>query len=236
MQNKSNYMKLYLFTWVLFFCSLTLSAQQNRVFQINPGQKIIDVIPQSELYAYAQFTPGTILFRSGKYARVLLNYNVYNETIEFIDPKGDTLAVADENNIKMITTHVDTFYYSKAYVKKIAQYGEWLLAEKQLFSIANKEKIGAMGVTTSASVETPRIFYLYNQIAKDLTVQEVLTIKKSNILFIGNKFHYFLPVNKKNLMEIYGKRQKEISKYLKVNSVQFSDIKDVRRLMEHLNN
>jgi hypothetical protein len=227
-------MKLYFFTCLVFFCSLTLSAQQNKIFRINPGQKIVDVIPQSELYTYAQFTPGTILFKNGKYARVLLNYNVYNETVEFIDPKGDTLAVADENYIKMVTMQEDTFYYSKTYLKKIAQYGELLLAEKQLFSIANKEKIGAMGITTSASVETTSAFYLYNQKAKDLIVQEVLTIKKSNILFIGNKFHYFLPVIKKYLMEIYGKRQKEISYYLKVNSVHFSNEKDVKRLMEHL--
>ncbi|MFN2439425.1 MAG: hypothetical protein ABR503_09520 [Chitinophagaceae bacterium] len=89
-------MKLYLFIWVLFFCSLTLSAQEDKFFKIRPGQKIIDVIPQNELYAYSQFTPGTILFRSGKYARALINYNVLNETIQFIDPKGDTLAVADE--------------------------------------------------------------------------------------------------------------------------------------------
>ncbi len=227
-------MKLYFFTSLVFFCSLTLSAQQNKTFKINPGQKIIDVIPQSELYTYAQFTPGTILFKSGKYARALLNYNVYNETIEFIDPKGDTLAVADENNIKIVTMQEDTFYYSKTYVKAIAQYGESLLAEKQLFSISNKEKIGAMGQTTSASVETHGTYYLYNEIAKDLVVQEVLTIKKSNILFIGNKFHYFLPVNKKNLMEIYGNRQKEISSYLKVNNLQFSNDKNVKRLMEHL--
>ncbi len=174
------------------------------------------------------------MFKSGKYARALLNFNVYNETIEFIDPKGDTLAVADENNIKIVTMQEDTFYYSKTYVKAIAQYGESLLAEKQLFSISNKEKIGAMGQTTSASVETHSTYYLYNEIAKDLIVQEVLTIKKSNILFIGNKFHYFLPVNKKNLIEIYGNRQKEISSYLKVNNLQFSNEKDVKRLMEHL--
>lgn len=229
-------MKLYFFTWLAFFFSISLFAQQNKVFKINPGQKITEVIPQSELYTYSQFTPGTILFRSGKYARALINYNVLNETIQFIDPKGDTLAVADENNIKMITTQADTFYYSKEYMNKIAQYGELVLAEKQFFSISNKEKIGAMGIPTSNSVETPGKYYIMDQVAKDLVVQEVITIRKSTIFFIGDKFQNFLPVSKKNLMEIYGSRQKEISNYLKVNRVQFSDIRDVKRLMEHLNN
>ncbi|MFN2439426.1 MAG: hypothetical protein ABR503_09525 [Chitinophagaceae bacterium] len=83
----------------------------------------------------------------------------------------------------MITTQEDTFYYSTTYGKKLAQYGELVLAEKQLFSISNKEKIGAMGLTTSNSVETPGRYYLMNQVAKDLVVQEVITIKKSTILF-----------------------------------------------------
>jgi hypothetical protein len=126
----------------------------------------------------------------------------------------------------------DTFYFSKTYVKAIADYGDLLLAEKQFFSISNREKIGAMGTTTSASVDTHNAIR-NKEVAKDLVVQEVLTLRKSNVLFIGNKYQYFLPVNKKNLMEMYGTRQKDVSNYLKENTVHFSSEEDVKRLMAH---
>jgi hypothetical protein len=226
-------MKFLLFCYAFCALTLTLSAQ-NKTFKINPGQKIVDVIPQDELYSYATFTPGTILFKNGNFAKALMNYNVYYETIEFINTKGDTLAIADESIIKMITMKEDTFYYSKTYVKAIADYGDLLLAEKQFFSISNREKIGAMGTTTSASVDTHNAIR-NKEVAKDLVVQEVLTLRKSNILFIGNKFQYFLPVNKKNLMEMYGTRQKEVSNYLKEKTVQFSSEKDIKLLMTHFN-
>jgi hypothetical protein len=222
--------------FLLFYCTFcalttTLSAQ-SKTFKINPGQKIVDIIPQDELYSYATFTPGTILFKNGNFAKALMNYNVYYETIEFINTKGDTLAIADESIIKMITMKEDTFYFSKTYVKAIADYGDLLLAEKQFFSISNREKIGAMGTTTSASVDTHNAIR-NKEVAKDLVVQEVLTLRKSNVLFIGNKYQYFLPVNKKNLMEMYGTRQKDVSNYLKENTVHFSSEEDVKRLMAH---
>ena len=88
-------MRLLLISVALFFC-VSLSAQ--KVFKINPGQKISDIVPVSELYSFKEFAPGTILFKSGSYAKAFMNYNILNESLEFIDPKGDTLAVADEAN------------------------------------------------------------------------------------------------------------------------------------------
>ncbi len=225
-------MKLFLLTCFFCFFSFIISAQSNKTYKINPGQKIIDIIPQTELYSYPEFTAGTILFKDGNYAKASLNYNVFYETIEFTTAKGDTLAIADESIIKMITIKQDTFYYSKAYVKAIAVYGDMILAEKQYFSMANREKIGALGTTTSASVDTHNAIR-NKEVAKDLVVQEVLTLVKNKILYIGNKYQYFLPVNKKNLLEMYGKRQKEVSNYIKDNTVHFSNEQDIKRFMEH---
>lgn len=218
----------------LVVCSLQLSAQKGQTFKINPGQKITDVIPASELYEYPQFIAGSILFKNGTFAKVPLNYNIFSEAMEFISQKGDTLAIADESTVKMIVIKQDTFYFSKAYVKSIGGYGDVMLAQKPFFSISNREKIGAMGTATSASADTHNAIR-NKEVTKDLVVQDVLTLNKSRVFFIGNRFQYFLPVNKKNLLEMYGTRQKEVSKYLKENDVQFLVEEDVRRLMEHFN-
>ena len=219
---------------IISLCQVQLSAQNKKTFKIHPGQRITDVIPASELYEYPQFTQGTILFKNGSFAKVPLNYNIFAEDMEFISQKGDTLAIADAATVKMITIEEDTFYFGKSYVKSIAGYKDVILGQKRFFSISNREKIGAMGTTTSASVDTHNAIR-NKEVTRDLVVQDVLTLNKSQVLFIGNRFQYFLPVNKKNLMEIYGTRQKEVSKYLKETDVQFLVEEDVRRLMEHFN-
>lgn len=225
-------MRFLLLLFALCFC-VSLNAQ--KVFKINPGQKISDIVPVSELYNFTEFHPGTILFKSGSYAKALMNYNILNETLEFINPKGDTLAVADEANIKQVTLNNHTYYYNKVYLKEIAQYGDLILAERIYFSISNREKIGAMGTATSSTVETNSTIHINNGVAKDLIVQEVVTLKKSSVLYIGNKYNYFLQVNKKNLQEMYDEKHKELSKYIKDNAVQYHSKEDIQNLMTHFN-
>ena len=107
------------------------------------------------------------------------------------------------------------------------------MAERIYFSISNREKIGAMGTATSSTVETNSTIHINNGVAKDLIVQEVVTLKKSSVLYIGNKYNYFLQVNKKNLLEMYDERHKELSKYVKDNDVQYFRLEDIQKLMTH---
>ncbi len=56
---------------------------------------------------------------------------------------------------------------------------------------------------------------------------------KYRTLYIGDKYNHFLPVNKKNLQEIYAKREKEIAVYLKENNVNFFNEEDVQKLINY---
>ncbi len=43
--------------------------------------------------------------------------------MQFIDPKGDTLALANESTLNFISIGADTFFYkNKGYIEQVADY------------------------------------------------------------------------------------------------------------------
>ncbi len=225
------YMKsLMIFLFCLCLNGLNVAAQKIKTFKINPGQKITEVVLNQDIYLYPDFINGTVYKRDDRFSNASLNYNSLLGEMQFITPAGDTLSLADENIIRSIVVNNDTFYYDKVCLKLVADYGEVKLASRQFIDFTNRQKIGGHGELTSASLKT------YTAIVgdidtKELTPNEIITLAKYQVLFIGDRFNHFKTVNKKNLLEIFANKEKELQKYLKENSVNFYNEEDIRKLI-----
>jgi hypothetical protein len=98
----------------------------------------------------------------------------------------------------------------------------------------NKEKIGAMGIRTSASIDTyTRVMGSYRH--DGLIAQEVLTFARDDFYYFGDKFNHFKRLTKKNLLSTYPSKSKEIRNYFKENSTKDITEEDLVALMESLN-
>jgi hypothetical protein len=195
-------MKLFfLLSAFLFFLNSIVGAQKRKTYTINPGVKATEVIPADELFLYPNFTAGTVYFKTGAYSSGLLNYNFLVAEIQFIDPKDDTLSLADEGTIGYIVITSDTFYYDNGYLKFIRHCGEFKLAQKQFFVLANVEKIGAMGTKTSSSSIGIYTRLPGNYKNNGLIAQEVLTLVRNDLYYFGDKFNHFKKLNKKEITE-----------------------------------
>src|SRR6185503_14680028 len=84
-----------------------LSAQDSTLVTIKAGSKVTDVLTSADMYHYPEFTNGKVVLRDGTVVEVKLNYNRVFDQMLFIAPKGDTLALGDEKNIKYIAIHQD---------------------------------------------------------------------------------------------------------------------------------
>jgi translation elongation factor P/translation initiation factor 5A len=230
---------------LLMLCTLvftSVQAQKKKTFKVSPGEKVADVVPQNEKYTYTDFTSGNVYFRNETYYPVKLNYNALFDEMQFISEKGDTLALADENTIKVIVIDKDSFYYQKGYLKQLKKYGEVLLAVKHSFYVMNRQKIGGMGEVSSSSIET------YNSISssnsgnslsssnyfKQLVAKEILTIAKKTTYFIGDEFGNFREIGKKSLLDFYAKKEKGVQEYLKNNKPDFSSEAGIMKMLEHI--
>lgn len=228
-------MKLFfLLSAFVFLLTSIVSAQKRKTYVINPGVKATEAIPNDELFLYPGFTPGMVYFKSETHSPGLLNYNFLVAEMQFIDLKGDTLSLADENTIGYIVINTDTFYYDNGYLKFIRNCGNFKLAQKQFLAIANTEKIGAMGMKTSSSSIDTYTRLPGNYKSNGLIAQEVLTLTRNDLYYFGDKFNHFKRLNKKNLIEAYPAKGKEIKNYFKENSLKKITEEDMAKLMESL--
>src|SRR4030095_15977959 len=90
-----------------------LFAQKNKVVTVRAGTNIMDVLSAADVFRYPRFTSGKVFYKDGTATEATLNYNYLVNEMHFISPKGDALALANENNIKYISIGNDSFYYNQ---------------------------------------------------------------------------------------------------------------------------
>jgi len=225
---------------LLFFILIDytgLSAQDSTFVTIKTGQSAKDVLTSSEIYHYPQFTNGKVFLRDGLKAGGKMNYNRLYGQMLFINPIGDTLALADEKNIKFIVIERDTFYYDEGYMRLMANNGVVKLTEKQIWVMADIRKIGTHNRPTTTVAVTSFSSYTNGQDAaksKDLIMNEDILLRKETQYYFGDKYNLFVPANKKGLQQLFPKEHSSIDNYLKENKVNFNKKDDVEKLYQFL--
>ena len=225
---------------LLFFILIgyaDLSAQDSTFVTIKTGQSVKDVLTSADIYHYPQFTNGKVFLRDGTKAAGKMNYNRLYGQMLFINPIGDTLALADEKNIKFIVIDKDTFYYDGGYLRLMANGGVVKLTEKQIWVLADIRKIGTHNRPTTTVAVTSFSSYTDGRDAaksKDLIMNEDVVLRKETQYYFGDKYNLFVPASKKGLLQIFPKEQREIDNYLKENKVNFNKKEDVEKLYQFL--
>ena len=166
-----------------------------------------------------------------------MNYNRLYGQMLFINPIGDTLALADEKNIKFIVIDKDTFYYDGGYLRLMANGGVVKLTEKQIWVLADIRKIGTHNRPTTTVAVTSFSSYTDGRDAaksKDLIMNEDVVLRKETQYYFGDKFNLFVPASKKGLLQLFPKEQREIDNYLKETKVNFNKKEDVEKLYQFL--
>ena len=225
---------------LLFFILIgyaDLSAQDSTFVTIKTGQSVKDVLTSADIYHYPQFTNGKVFLRDGTKAAGKMNYNRLYGQMLFINPIGDTLALADEKNIKFIVIDKDTFYYDGGYLRLMANGGVVKLTEKQIWVLADIRKIGTHNRPTTTVAVTSFSSYTDGRDAaksKDLIMNEDVVLRKETQYYFGDKYNLFVPASKKGLLQLFPKEQQDIDNYLKENKVNFNKKDDVEKLYQFL--
>lgn len=219
-----------LFFWVCFvLVSGILPAQTPGTYIIKPGVGILEVIPVHDIFLYPQFEQGTVVFKDGTSTAGRLNYNMLLATIQFVDPKGDTLSLANEQLIKHILVVKDTFYYSDAFLRIITGNGSVKLAER-VFYREFIQKPGSYELS-SATTATNTISSILEKRAYALNTDQELILKKSNQYYIGNRFNDFVIADKKNVLKLFQRHHTVIRNYFNEHAVDFTKAGDMQSLV-----
>jgi hypothetical protein len=215
-----------------FFVNSSYGQKNRKIFKINPGQTYGDVIPLNEVYLLPKFTFGYVEYKDRANGQAKMNFNILVREMEFIDEKGDTLSIADEEMIKKIIIEKDTFYYKEGYLYSIKKYGDYFLSGKQYFYFSNRQTIGPHGSLSSSSIETARLISSSGNPLRDLVQNEIITLAKNTDYFLGDKYGNFVPANKKNIMKLYSKQEKKIVQYFSEHpSIDYTNEEEIKSLL-----
>ena len=226
-------MKSLLFLFALF-CYTNLVAQKKGLVTVKAGENIMDVLPSSEVFYYPHFTNGQVFLRNGSKSEGKMNYNRLVDEMHFINPNGDTLALANENLIKYIAIGKDTFYYDAGYIRVLSAGNLVKLGVRQTWKITDTRQIGAynstnnsLGILSYTSVHNAGSIY-------DLIVNEDVILKKVERYYFGDNYYQFVTADKGNLLTLFPKEQQRISLYLKENKTNFNSLPDLEKLVQFL--
>lgn len=214
----------------LLISNLSIFAQTKKTYKIKAGQELSEVLNFNDIYKYPSFKQSIVLFLNGNEGNGLLNYNFLKGEIEFITATGDTVSLDDERTIKKIWIDKDTFYFDKGYMNVIAAYGTKKLAKKQLLTVVDKKNLGAFDFPVSAGTEN---YSMYRNVK--LKAKADITMMLENYYYLGDR-QSFYPLNKKNLLKLYKKKESAVTKFLNDQSIDFSKEDDLRKLFNYLKN
>ena len=213
-----------------------LLAQAPDVIRVKGGIGKEKSIPFNERYRYEQFHDGKVLFQNGSAAGAKLNYNILLGEMQFIDAKGDTLALANEPAVRLVGVGQDLFMFdqAKGYLEVIADYSAAKLAVKQGLKTTKVERKSAYDQSSGASAITNYQFHSAGNasIAKLDTKGDLLLIKDRSYFFIdqNNRFH---PANKASLLKVFAKHRDQINTYLASEATDFSKEDDLKKILKY---
>ncbi|HEX8279691.1 MAG TPA: hypothetical protein VF540_13395 [Segetibacter sp.] len=226
-------MKFVYFLSLMFLIQATVHSQNSKKITVAYGNSISDVVSFKELYSYPEFIEGKVLFKDGTAYAPKLNYNLFLGQIQFINPKGDTLVLNNENTLKYILIGQDSFFYDKGYFRVLTGFSKMKLGVQQRIKVADKQKIGAFGQPSSgAGIETYDRIVQTNQ----LSLMENIILSKETKYYIGNTNNEFYPCSKKRLFAIFPKHQEVIESYVRENQTNFNKQEDLIKLLGFLEN
>jgi hypothetical protein len=216
-------------------------AQTTDVIRVKGGIGKEKNVRFVDRYRYDQFRDGKVLFHNGSAAAAKFNYNVLLGEMQFIDAKGDTLALANEPVVRLVgidgpSSRQDLFMFdqTKGYMEVIADYGAAKLAVKQGLKTTKVERKSAYDQSSGASAITNYQFHSAGNasIAKLDTKGDLLLIKDRSYFFIdqNSRFH---PANRASILKVFAKHRDQIATYLASESIDFNKEDDLKKLLNY---
>lgn len=216
-----------------FMCPLIIFSQDYVSYKVEPGEKPDIALPLTARYSYAAFQPGMVFLRGGMVSRANLNYSHLFGQMQFLKT-GDTLYLSNVEDVKYAVVGNDTFYFQKYWLRQFACSGKIRLAEYKVLDLANKEKIGAYGGKSLGSIEAIQSIDNVSSIDKSYTAREVLIFVERNSYYFSDRFGKFILANRKNLLDLFGKSNPDLDKYLSDTRPNYTSREDMVALLNHL--
>lgn len=205
---------------------------QTQVIRVKAGEDISNALSEYGKYRFASFTQGRLYYNYGKAATAKFNYHYILEEMQFIDPStGDTLSIANPDQVKFIQFDSTVFYYNEGFMEIIKDYYTVKVAMKQKLKISF-EKIGAYGQANTSSAIDNNKTYIDHIAVVNLTINQDAVVKKEITWYlISNDDERPVKADKAGFQKLYPRHTSDIKRFLKLHKDALKDLESIKQLL-----
>jgi hypothetical protein len=180
-------------------------------------------------YRFPSFTDAIILFKNRGPLISKMNFNMLTGEMQFISPKGDTLAVSKPEDIDSIRLNNCVFFFNKGYFEIIAAFDSVRLVVFRKVSFESV-KIGAMGAPVRSAAVDDYNVYLSSQGPRALFVNQDLYVFRKTIYFLIEGNGEAMTATRSNFLKIFTGNRKSVENFIKLNNTNFEKQADLDKL------
>lgn len=185
------------------------------------------------IFLYPTFVNGLVEMKNGQRFTRPLNYNRILATVQFVNERNDTLAIADESAVSQVTIGDDVFIFTPACLRSLTK-GKVKLFVHEKMKVGDVQKVGAFGIPNSGSaIENVDQVQTYQR-NFDIDINETIILSKATYFMIETDKHDYLVANKKNITRVAPDKSNEIKEYLKTKNVNFNKQEEVVELVNYI--
>lgn len=212
-------------------------AQPTKVLRFKNGQDATKHVSPQDRFQFMDFQSGKLYFSDGKFTQAKLNYCYLNGEVMYIDHKGDTLLIAENNRVSYAEIGKFIFHADpvNGYMQVVEDFGNVMLAKKHRYKMGGIEKKGAYNnkneqgsVSNTASYTDP-----ISGITTALPINNIVLLRPELSYFFvdmnGRAFH----ADRHSLLKIFSRHKSAIIKYLNAMKIDFNEEGDLKKVTDY---
>ncbi|RDV15724.1 hypothetical protein DXT99_06855 [Pontibacter diazotrophicus] len=215
--------------------SFVQAQQTATTFRVKTGESPVKVIPVELQYRYPSFQKGKVVYMNGNFTSATFNYNNLLGEVQFITPKGDTMALAGEPSLVSVLVGESTYLHNQEeeFLEVVAEFNAVKLGKRQKLEFAGADKVGAYGQASGASsIRNTSTVIGSNSQSYSLEQKGDVVFSEKVAYFLIDERNQFHRVNKPSILKLFPKHRKQINAYLKEHSPDLSDEQDLKKLLQ----
>lgn len=216
--------------------SLVQAQQAASTFRVKAGENPVKVIPVEHQYRYPLFQKGKVVYMNGNFTAAKFNYNNLLGEVQFINPKGDTMALAGEPSLVSVLIGESVYLHNQEneFLEVVAEFNIMKLGKKQTLEFAGADKVGAYGQSSGASsIRNTNTLIGNNSQRYTLDQKGDVVFSEKVAYFLVDHRNQFHRANKPNILKAFPKHRKEINHYLKEHAPDLNKEEDLRKLLQY---
>ncbi|MHC1703352.1 MAG: hypothetical protein AB9846_05540 [Tenuifilaceae bacterium] len=223
---------------ILYTISINSIGQNDiKVYTDKSSLDIKEQIPLRNQFLDTMFYQGRVYFKNGGTSGALMNYNLLNNGILFVDKEKKVLILDGLENISMITYSKRVFLpYEGSVLEQIHLYKNDIALLLKRKTYVDKHTTGPYGIKMDPS-ETERVaaldgFVLHSKYYQELKseVNITVTMELQYFLKINDKIK---PVSKiKDLKKLFPNKKDSLLDYIHEKNLNMGNVNDLNQLIK----